>query len=599
MFSKRIKIILIAVPAILVLGLLIMIWRAKPPRKPVDIPPGDYSLAVAYAGDKIQWAIDRYHLPGVAVSLIDDQETIWQEAFGVANLEANTPVDSHTVYKLWSVAKVFTALETLRLVEDGLVDLDTPITEYLPNFSIQSRFPDSAPITIRTILTHRAGLPRNECHWIDYSEGALASLVDSLRDCHLAFPVGDRYKYSNMGFDLLGYLIQEKRGGLYQDYMRENLLIPIGMHHSSFLRAQVPPGLELAPGYEYYQDQYYPYEQGDITSFPSGNLYSTIEDMGQFAKFIFRGRDVNGGQIISPETFEIMFADQLSGSSDPQPMGLGWKTAYVLGSERMVWHEGGPGDGTGALVALLPERQLGVVLIANGTAFEVNVSLPLALDLLELLLKAKYGVDVPQEQTQEQVALDRSVLGKYVGKYAAFGNLLEVSLDGTRLKGSFQGITVRLIPLSQTTFQMRHWLADLGLAEFFGVPFDLRQAKIEFILGERNDVDGLIINYRDILFETCSRYPQWDQIPPLWEGLVGEYDLLARLPSGAVGAEALGQTSIQLEEGVLYMSGPVGPIIPLTETEIVILTGPLAGEIMIYDPHAGSITHQNIVYQPR
>ncbi len=599
MFSRKIKFILIILPTILILALIFMAWRGKPPRIPGDIPLGDYVPAIAYAEDKIQWAIRGYHLPGVAVSLIDDQDTLWQETFGMANLETNTSAEADTVYKLWSVAKVFTAIETMRLVEEGLVDLDAPITEYLPNFSIQSRFLDSDPITIRSLLTHRSGLPRNECHWIDFSEEALASLVASLGDCHLAFPVGYQYKYSNLGFDLLGYLIQEKRGGLFQDYMRENLLIPIGMDNSSFLRAQVPTGLEFASGYEYYQGEYYPYEQDDITSFPSGNLYSTIEDMGQFAKFIFRGRDVNGGQIISPETFEIMFADQLSGSSDPQPMGLGWKTAHVLGSERMVWHEGGPGDGTGALVALLPQRKLGVVLIANGTAFEVNVSLPLALDILELLLKTKYGVNIPQEHTQEQVALDRSVLEKYVGKYAAFGNLLEVSLDGTRLKGSFQGITVRLVPLNKTTFLMKHWLADLGLAEFFGVPFDLRQAKIEFMLGEGNDVDGLIINYRDILFETCSRYPQLDEIPPLWQGVVGEYDLLARLPSGAVGAEVLGQSSVQIEEYVLRMSGLVGPINPISDTEIVILTGPFAGETMLYDPDTGNIIHQNIAYQQR
>ncbi|MGB3700970.1 MAG: serine hydrolase, partial [Anaerolineales bacterium] len=548
---------------------------------------GDYSNAIEYAEHKIQWGMKQYQLPSVAVILIDDQDTIWQETFGIANLEEDSPAESDTVYKLWSVAKVFTAIETMRLVEDGLVDLDAPINEYLPNFSIQSRFPDSEPITIRSILTHRSGMPRNECHWIDFSKDALAGLATSLEDCHQAFPAGYRYKYSNMGFDLLGYLIQEMRGGLFPDYMRENLLLPIGMDNSAFLRAQVPANLELAFGYEYYKGKYYPYEQSDITSFPSGNLYSTIEDMSQFVKFIFRGGEVNGEQIISPEIFEAMFADQFSNARDPQPMGLGWKTAYVLGSERMVWHDGGPDDGVGALVALLPKRKLGVILIANRTNFEGSVSVPIALDMPEVLLKTKYGVNIPQEITQEAVEIDPALLEKYVGKYAAFGNVLEVFLRENQLKGRFQGITFNLVPSSETTFQLKHWLADLGLADLLRVPIDLRQMRIEFMVGDETGDDVMIINFGKIFFEVCPRYPQLDEIPLLWGDLTGEYDLVARLPSGAVGTDVLGKTSIQVEDDVLQMSGLVGPILPISETEIIILTGPFAGETMDVEPGTG------------
>jgi CubicO group peptidase (beta-lactamase class C family) len=576
-----------------------MVWQGKSPKKPADIHLGDYSYAIEYAEQKIQWVMKQYQLPSVAVILIDDQDTIWQETFGIANLEGDSPAASDTVYKLWSVAKVFTAIETMRLVEDGLADLDTPITEYLPNFSIQSRFPDSEPITIRSLLTHRSGLPRNECHWIDFSKDALAGLAASLEDCHQAFPAGYRYKYSNMGFDLLGYLIQEMRGGLFPDYMRENLLLPIGMDNSAFLREQVPANLELAFGYEYYKGEYYPYEQGDITSFPSGNLYSTIEDMGRFAKFIFRGGDVNGGQILSPEIFKAMFADQFSNARDPEPMGLGWKTAYVLGSERMVWHDGGPSEGVGALVALLPERKLGVILFANGTAFEGRVSVPLALDMLEFLLKTKYGVNVPREKTQKPAELDSALLDKYVGKYAAFGKVMEVFLRGNQLKGRIQGITFNLVPLSETTFQLKHWLADLGLADLLRVPIDLRQMRIEFMVGDETGDDVMIINVGNIFFEICPRYPHLDEIPLLWDDMTREYDLVARLPSGEVGTDVLGKTSIQAEDGVLQMAGLVGPILPIKETEIIILSGPFAGETMDIEPGTGNIYHQSIMFQQR
>jgi len=390
---------LVGIAAVLVSVLIFGLWSGKSPKKPENIPLGDYSQAIDYTDREIQWIMKQHHLPSVAVTLIDDQDTIWEETFGTANFESDLPAESSTVYKVWSVAKVFTAIETMRLVEDGLVDLDTPITEYLPGFSIQSRFPDSAPITIRSILTHRAGLPRNECHWIDFNEHVLADLVDSLVDCRQAYAVNSRFKYSNIGFDLLGYLVQELRGESFPDYMRKNLLQPIGMENSAFLQAQIPAQLDFALGYEYFERNYYPFEQGDITSFPSSNLYSTIEDMGLFAKFIFRRGEVNGEQMINPEILNEMFTEQFSNMRDPQPMGLGWKIANVLGSERMIWHDGGPGEGIGALIALLPERKLGVILFANSTSFEGRVSVPVAQDILEVLLKTKYGINEPQEKT--------------------------------------------------------------------------------------------------------------------------------------------------------------------------------------------------------
>ena len=113
------------------------------PKKPDVIPPGDYRYVEDYAEYRIHQCIQRHHLPSVAVVLIEDQNTIWQETFGWANIEKKIPAQSDTVYKLWSVAKVFTAIETMRMAEEGLVGLDAPITDYIPDFSIQSRFPDS------------------------------------------------------------------------------------------------------------------------------------------------------------------------------------------------------------------------------------------------------------------------------------------------------------------------------------------------------------------------------------------------------------------------------------------------------------------------
>jgi CubicO group peptidase (beta-lactamase class C family) len=145
---KRVKTVAGLIFLVLLAGGSFWVWQRTPPEKPDLIPPGDYSYTLDYAQHRIHQLMKQHHFPSVAVSLIDDQEVIWQAAFGLANVEDETPATVDTVYKLWSVAKVFTAIETMRLVEEGFVDLDAPITEVLPDFSIQSRFPDSEPITI-------------------------------------------------------------------------------------------------------------------------------------------------------------------------------------------------------------------------------------------------------------------------------------------------------------------------------------------------------------------------------------------------------------------------------------------------------------------
>ncbi len=588
------------VAAVLLTVVSLRRYQRAGPEKPAPVPVGDYSYTVALAEHRIRQLMSQHHWPSVVVALIDDQDTVWQQAYGLANVEEGLPATTDTVYKVWSVAKVFTAIETMRLAEEGLIDLNAPITDYLPAFSIQSRFADSEPITIRSILSHRSGLPRNECQTVTRAPGdadALRQMVEALRDCHMAFPAGYRFKYSNIGFDLLGHIIEKLRGDGFGHYMEENLLKPIGMESSTFLSAGIPAQADVALGYEYYQGQYYPRQQGDITGLPRGNLYSTIEDLGDFARFVFRGGEAAGKQIINPATLSQMFEAQFSSDRDPQPMGLGWKTARVLGAERMAWHDGGPSEGIGSLVALLPQRKLGVVLLANEVGFEGSVSVPLAIEILALMLETKYGIVPPKEAVPQPVPVDPSVLAEYAGKYVAFGQVMDVLLSGNQLKASIQGLTMDLIPVDQTRFRVSHWLLKLGLDGLLRLPIDLRALEIGFLPNDAGD-DVMLINMGDVFYEYCPRYPEPTEIPALWEELTGTYALVERMPAGRVGTRTVGTDEIEIVDGVLRMPGVIGPIYPISEAEIIILSGPFAGETMTYEPGTGRIFHQAYVYRP-
>jgi hypothetical protein len=215
------------------------------------------------------------------------------------------------------------------------------------------------------------------------------------------------------------------------------------------------------------------------------------------------------------------------------------------------------------------------------------------------MLETKYGLVILPEETQTRVDIERTLLEEYIGKYVAFGDVIDVFLRGNQLRASIQDFTFNLYPQSETTFKPQHWLADVGLASLLGVPVDLRQLIVEFTAGDESGDDIMIINTGDISYEICPRYPYIEEIPLLWEELIGDYDLFARLPSGAVDRNDLGNATIWMEKDILQMGGVVGPIFPISETEIIILSGPFAGETMVIEPGAGNIYHQNLVFHPR
>jgi CubicO group peptidase (beta-lactamase class C family) len=603
MGRRWLRLLLLVPITILCLGAigLFLLNRDPGPKKPQPVPMGDYSYVKGLAGQRIEQLMKRNHIPGAAVALIVDQEIIWQEAFGLADRDREIPVTEETVFKLWSLAKPFTALETMRLVEEGLVDLDAPIDQYVHDLALLSRFPDGQPITIRQILAHHSGLPRNKCiydnEWY-MGDDALKRLADSLKDCFLISPIGARYKYSNVGIDTLGYIIQEKRQQIYPPYMVEHLLRPTGMSTSTFWSTDLPAGSETALGYEYNQGDYYPYEQVDVAAIPSGNLYGTVGDLANFVRFIFREGEANGEQLIRPETLALMFEDQYSSPADPQPMGLGWKIADVLAPEKMVWHDGGPSEGTGSLVAMLPERKLGVVLLANSTTFDGSQSAPLAAELLEAMLETEYGLVAAEEGSQDTFPVELAALKEYQGNYAAFEEIMQVSLAGDKLEGRIQGMSFDLVPVAENRFKISHWLLKLGLADLLDLPLDLRELEIEFQKDATTNQDVMVINLAGFAYEICLRLPEPPGGLAAWETLVGEYQRYARLPSGEAGQEKLGLAEITMVDGQLHMSGAIGPILPIDENTIIILSGTFALETISFDAQSGYLYHQGHVYKP-
>ena len=581
--------------AVLAITLTTIFWP-KGPKKPAVIPIGDYSYTIEYVNYQINKIMKKYDLPSVEIALIDDQDVIYEKAYGFSEFDKKTPATLDTVYKLGSITKLFTGIEIMRMYEEGLIDLDAPITEYLPDFYINSRFSASEPINIRSILAHRSGLPRNETLLQWYWEArpdVLKVLTESLSDAYQAFPVGYRYKYSNIGYNVLGRIIEVVRGieppvinsaGGWPYYMRDEILLPMGLQDTAFgsdmLLYGQDPTLNVAMGYYKEGGKNKPYNQFDIIDLASGNMQSTMHDMETFVQYLFNTGKDGKNSVISEDTLWSMFEEQYTKPRDPQTNGLTWFTDKKQLGEQVVFHSG-TNQGFISMVALMPERKLGFVVFSNSDAFE-DVQVQLAMDTLRLMLETKYGITHQEEIRAEKVSVDKSILEKYVGKYAINGEIIEVILSGEQLKAIYQGQKINMIPISQSTFRLSHWLADV------------EDIQLEFFAGQ-GDEDILIVTMGD--YFVCPRYTEIEAIPPLWRELTDKYETFPRKSSVYSDNETMGTIEIKVEDSVLLTSD--NKILkPINDTEIIIVGGIFDGETMIYDAETGNITWQNVIYRP-
>jgi cyclic peptide transporter len=189
-------------------------------------------------------------IPGLSVVIVKDGETAYRQGFGYADTAAKQPVTATTLFELGSTTKAFTALAVLQLEEQGLLNLNDPVTRYLPWFqlSVNGR---AADITLRQLLYHTSGIPFKTIGDIpvDAGEGALERTVRNLVGQELDFVPGEKYLYATVNYDVLGLIIQQVTGQTYERYMTDHILQPLGLNQTYLFRADAGTP-EIAQGYK-------------------------------------------------------------------------------------------------------------------------------------------------------------------------------------------------------------------------------------------------------------------------------------------------------------------------------------------------------------
>lgn len=229
----------------------------------------------------LPYALERGDIPGAVVVIVKDGQVLLQRGFGYADVKERKPVDPETtLFRPGSVSKLFTWTAVMQLVEQGKLDLDADVNQYL-DFQIPPL--DGAPVTLRNILTHTSGLEETARALIITDPKQLPTLAQSLKYWipTRIFAPGTTPAYSNYATALAGYIVERVSGLSFDDYIDQNLLQPLGMQHSSF-RQPLPEALQplMSKGYKSGSDEPQPYEL--VGPAPAGSLAATGADMGRF-----------------------------------------------------------------------------------------------------------------------------------------------------------------------------------------------------------------------------------------------------------------------------------------------------------------------------
>jgi CubicO group peptidase (beta-lactamase class C family)/D-alanyl-D-alanine dipeptidase len=328
-------------------------------------PRRDY----AAAAERVQAAIERemraQGLPIVSIALVDDQDVVWSRGFGIVDSATRRVAGPETVFRVGSVSKLFTDLAIMQLVEQRKVDLDAPVTRYIPEFHPHN--PYDRPITLRQLMSHRAGLVREPPvgSYFDSTSPPLAATIASLNRTTLVYPPETHTKYSNAAIATVGYVLERLTGKPFAQALSQSVLQPLGMTHSGF---EPTPALtkDLAPAEMWTLDgRRFAAPTFQLGIAPAGSMYTTVTDLARFVSALFAGGRGPNGQLLEPETLAKMWTPQFArpGEESLGGYGIGFHLG-ALDGHRSVGHDGAI-YGFATMLEALPDEKLGVVVVTT------------------------------------------------------------------------------------------------------------------------------------------------------------------------------------------------------------------------------------------
>jgi CubicO group peptidase (beta-lactamase class C family) len=377
--------------------------------------------------------LDYNDIPGMSMGIVYDQDLVWKKGFGYADKEKKTPACPNTIYSICSISKLFTSISIMQLWEQGKLRLDDSLSKHISWFNLKDKYPDAPEITIQGVLTHSSGLPREAAfsYWTgpSFPFPTREQIIKRLSDQEELYPADTYYQYSNLGMALLGQVVVSISGQPFDEYVKQHILIPLGLKDTSPEIPLEKKGEQLATGYSRrFRDGSRKIMPDYLVKgmAPAAGFASTVEDLARFASWQFRLLEKGGHEVLDVNTLKKMHRVHWLDPNWRTTRGLGFSVSHWNG--KIYVGHGGSCPGYRTQLLLCPEDKIAVIVMTN--AHDVSPS-SYVREIFEIVASdIKKASEFPVQAKEAAAELE-----KFEGRYdRPLGRELNVIVFNGKLK---------------------------------------------------------------------------------------------------------------------------------------------------------------------
>jgi CubicO group peptidase (beta-lactamase class C family) len=401
---------------------------------------------------------NQHKIDGYTVAIIGTSGKLWSQGYGIAD-HKGTPVTPNTRFMIGSLSKTYTSTAFLRAVQAGLVELDDRLIDYYPEFNWKTGYggDQREKVTFRHLLTHWAGLQHNgnirlpSGGFCDFNE-----YVNRINRMWQKYPVGTRFSYSNLGYDLVATALQNITGQNFEQWMNTQVYDPLGMTRSTTDAWAALQGPDVAWGH--FGDSEFTLEDTASPHIASGSQYSSVDDMSRFISMHLNGGIVDGECFLEKHLLEEVYRIPFKDDYQLMAIGMGIGVRRFKYGGELFLSFFGDGPGYLSLHQLFPRLGIGWVMSSNQAINAFPFMNSVATTIEEYLVKAKLGELPPDLDAKDQlpprksVSLDPSTLDRLAGRYVSRMTKINVKNENDALLFQYQGKPNKLTPISETEF---------------------------------------------------------------------------------------------------------------------------------------------------
>ncbi len=346
--------------------------------------PGAAAPDLAAFDRYVAQGVKDWRVPGLAIAVVQDDSLVFARGYGVLDLtRPSVRVDEHTRFAIGSTTKAMTSAALGMLVDEGKLRWDDRVIDILPDFRLFDPYV-TREITIRDLLTHRSGLPPTDLLWAR-ADLSLPEMIRRLRYVRPSSSFRSQWNYQNVVYAVGGAVIAKVSGMPWDDFIRTRIFAPLGMTESEPLVAGIDTKPNVARPHAEIRDtvRAVPIRTTDPVA-PAGSVWSSVSDMSKWMRFVLDSGRVGDQRLLAPATFVELVTPQIRAALSTYSAlalvrphiftyGLGWFVQDYHGET--VWMHTGSIDGMSAIIGLLPDRKVGVYVLANRDHAELRHAL--------------------------------------------------------------------------------------------------------------------------------------------------------------------------------------------------------------------------------